>query len=814
MLDAGELYERGTAAHRAGRYATARRDLEGALTRTDDPDLTARIELALGYVDAETGDADSGLRRLEAAQQLRGVSEVTAAVIRSQLALVRMRRGEEDEALNDFADAVALLSHEPEHLGRALLNRGNLHLQRRDPAAAVTDLEAARSLLAEAGHPVQAAKAEHNLGYARLLTGDVVGALQQMEAAAEVLAPLSAVTRSVSEQDRAEVLLAAGRPTAAVQALRAAVAAYGAQRLRRFQAECELVLARTLLVEDPDAGRTVARRAARRFERHGSTGWALRAEAMAVMADIARGGRAPRLLARADELTGRLRDQGYLHEADEVSLYAARVAVRRSELDDASHRLRRIRTSADTPVTTRLLAREVRAEHAVAAGHRARALQEARNGLTELHAWQASFGSLELHTSLVGHGRGLARMGLSEAVADGRPEVVLEWSERARALSSRVVPVRPPHDPDLAAELAALRSLGERDTERARELREHIRQRSWYAGSAGAPTEPVALDELAAGLDRHEAALIAYLAHGDELTALAVTPDETRVVPLGALTPLRERLDRAAADLDMAAEHPDGQLGEMVRASLHADLADIAKQLVDPLLNVVGDRRLVLTPSARLAGTPWTLLPGFLGRPLTVPTSATRWLEQVSADPGRLERIGLVAGPHVPRAGEEVGRAASAWGEATVLEGEDATAARVAEVAGRVDVLHLAGHGRHPGDNPLFSAVELADGPWFGYDIDRLPRAPSVVVLSACELGRASVRSGEEAVGMTAAWLYAGARSVLSSPALVADDAACEALAAWHDRLAAGAAPADALAEVVEAAEGAPVPFCCFGAGF
>ena len=115
----------------------------------------------------------------------------------------------------------------------------------------------------------------------------------------------------------------------------------------------------------------------------------------------------------------------------------------------------------------------------------------------------------------------------------------------------------------------------------------------------------------------------------------------------------------------------------------------------------------------------------------------------------------------------------------------------------RVDVLHLAGHGRHTRENPLFSAVELYDGPWFGYDIDQLARVPSTVVLSACELGRVSVRSGEEAIGMSAAWLHAGARTVLSSPVLIADDVACEAMARWHALVARGAAPADALAEVV-----------------
>jgi CHAT domain-containing protein len=162
-----------------------------------------------------------------------------------------------------------------------------------------------------------------------------------------------------------------------------------------------------------------------------------------------------------------------------------------------------------------------------------------------------------------------------------------------------------------------------------------------------------------------------------------------------------------------------------------------------------------------------------------------------------------------------VTRACRAWPGAEVLTGAAASSARVAELAQRVDLLHLAGHGRHSGENPLFSAVELADGPWFGYDIDALANTPSTVVLSACELGRVSVRSGEEAVGMTAAWLHAGARHVLSSPALVADHAACEALARWHALVAGGAAPAVALAEVgAEAKDGPPRPFLCFGAGW
>ena len=162
---------------------------------------------------------------------------------------------------------------------------------------------------------------------------------------------------------------------------------------------------------------------------------------------------------------------------------------------------------------------------------------------------------------------------------------------------------------------------------------------------------------------------------------------------------------------------------------------------------------------------------------------------------------------------EEVARAASAWDAATVLSPATATVDVTAKLASRVGILHIAAHGRHAAENPLFSGLELSDGALFGYDIDLIPRVPTTVVLSACELGRSSVRWGEEAVGMTRAWLHAGTRCVVASPVVVADDVACDLLTAMHERLAAGRVPADALADAAEQT-GIVAPFQAHGAGF
>jgi len=197
---------------------------------------------------------------------------------------------------------------------------------------------------------------------------------------------------------------------------------------------------------------------------------------------------------------------------------------------------------------------------------------------------------------------------------------------------------------------------------------------------------------------------------------------------------------------------------------------------------------------------------------VTVAQSATSWLAR-SPTPLRSASAGFVAGPRVRQAEAEIVAAASVWPAPALLRGPDATAAAVSELACRVDVLHVSAHGRHSSQNPLFSGFELADGPWFGYDIDQLNAVPDVVLLSACEVGRSTLRGGEELIGMTAAWLHAGSRCVIASAAAINDAVAHDVLVAVHRELASGHPPAAALARALAGVpgDGPPAPLICFG---
>src|SRR5699024_2172704 len=110
-------------------------------------------------------------------------------------------------------------------------------------------------------------------------------------------------------------------------------------------------------------------------------------------------------------------------------------------------------------------------------------------------------------------------------------------------------------------------------------------------------------------------------------------------------------------------------------------------------------------------------------------------------------------------------------------------------------IVHLAAHGRHEPDNPLFSSVRLADGPLFAHELDAGEGAPQLVVLSCCEVGRSSVRPGGEALGLASVLLRAGVGCVVAAIAPLSDETALRVMTEQHGLLREGHPVAYALAQ-------------------
>lgn len=812
-LSALELHQRGVDAANSRRFAQARRALTAASARTDDADLRARIDGTMAYVLAQTGRPAEAEQLSREALSRPGLSDATIALANGQLGTLLLHGGRLDEADVLLTRAIDALEDGSIESANCLMSRSIVGMQRHRLDACTADLRRAIAAYDAHGAEEPLAEARHNLGYAALLGGDLVTALALMTRSRPILAATSDLAAAISDLDRAEVLRDAGLTTEAEELLGAVAVRFGAQRMRQARGEAEFHLARSLLRHDVASAERAAATAARRFTALGSEGWAARAEAVRLEARLRNRPQKPPSAAEFAHAVDALTRGGFRTEATAVSLTA--------RLADGG---RLPRLSADAPTPLRLRAYEVRALRAAARGEDARARRIAAEGLDLLAAWQQSFGALDLQASVAMHGTELMFTGLAAAARSRDPEVLFEWSERARHLSQHVAPVRPPHDGDLAADLAELRMLradlagSDWTTDaRVRELRDRVRDRQWSSTGVGGSHERLGLSKTRSRLG-DDTAILAYVFTRRDLLCVVVTASGSSIVEL-SLPRIESALDGLRADHDVAALTHGGSMARVVARSLDDRLRRLDDALLAPVLAAAGGAaQLALTVPGMLGGIPWAMLPGMRGTPFTIATSVSRLLGDPDRtamppeSPMRAVTAGFATGPRVVRAEEEVRRAASSWGDARVLTGEHARVSAVTELAEQVDVLHIAAHGRHAVDNPMFSGFELADGTLFGYDVDLISRPPETVVLSACELGRSSVRWGEEALGMTRVWLHAGTGCVIAAPVVVADDVACELLAAVHVELAAGARPAVALASAAEST-GVSAPFQCHGSG-
>ena len=278
-----------------------------------------------------------------------------------------------------------------------------------------------------------------------------------------------------------------------------------------------------------------------------------------------------------------------------------------------------------------------------------------------------------------------------------------------------------------------------------------------------------------------------------------------------------EAARRLNVDLDaLAGRRLPARLEAVIRESIRHQTEVLTAEIIAPLRSSIGDDGVVVVPAGPLASIPWSVLPDMHGRPVTVCPSASSWLtarrrglDEIAKPPG--PPAVLVAGPDLTYAAAEVTGIAKVYPGCHVLLGEAATVNGTLRALDGVPLAHLAAHGHHDRENVLFSRLDLADGPLMAYDIQQLAAAPRHVVLSSCDVGRTVVRPGDEILGFTAALLYVGTTTVISSVTRVADDTAVGTMTAYHRLLAAGHPPAEALAQACLTEEFSP--FVCFGGG-
>jgi CHAT domain-containing protein len=120
--------------------------------------------------------------------------------------------------------------------------------------------------------------------------------------------------------------------------------------------------------------------------------------------------------------------------------------------------------------------------------------------------------------------------------------------------------------------------------------------------------------------------------------------------------------------------------------------------------------------------------------------------------------------------------------------GKQGTETFVKKNAGNFNFIHFATHGSYNYDQPLYSyllfpASDEDDGRLNVYEVFGLNLKASLVTLSACETGLGNLSRGDEIVGLSRAFLFAGSSSVIVSLWAVADYPTSILMASFYKNL-------------------------------
>jgi tetratricopeptide (TPR) repeat protein len=795
-------------------------------------ELRAALRLARqsGVVDRETdvlatlgatlvaaGRTAAGLGAFDrAVRQAHGVL-AGRVLLRRGIALGKLGRNR--ESLNDLRRAAAVLHRAGDVVweARALTARADVHLVLGSTDRADGDYAAAGRLFAATSQELETAYVIHNRAQVAFRTGDLPAALSHFDEAARCYRLLGVVEPQLSI-DLCTVLLAAGLPGDALGAADSAIAHLehsGGQPTKR--AELLLLAAGAALAgSDPGTALVRAREALGLFTAQRRDWWRTHAQFGVLRARHGTERASAGLLRSMESVAARLAALSS-EEAPQAHVLAGRLALALGRLEDADRHLAvAARSRRRAPALSRATGWVAEALRAEAAADPRRLLNACRRGLDVLDEHRLTLGASELRAQATARGAELALLAQRQAVRAGSARLLLSWSERWRATTLAVPPVRPLDDRELATELAALREVTCR-LDRARQaggpaaalardqrrLEEAVRGRMLRApGTPGAGRQGLDLPGLLAGLGAVR--LVQIVDVDGLLHVLVCAGGRVRHFAAGH----SRDAARETGFVRFALRRLAHELGSGARdtiAVLEATGRNLEEVLLGKAARHLGGGPVVIVPPGRLHAVPWALLPSLRDRVLSVAPSARAWQRARAIPPPARRRVVVIRGPGLEAAGTEVPAVAGMFDKATVLEGGNASAAQALQAIDGAWLAHIAAHGTFRADSPLFSSLRLDDGPLTVYDFERLRRAPYRLVLPSCDSGLLAPAGADELLGLASSLLPLGTAAILASVVPLNDGAAASLMPELHRLLASGGTLSESLPAVCRGAEGDPL---------
>lgn len=797
-----------------GDLPRAVRDLRTAMRLADRADSRVRradAQATLGATLAFAGRTTEGLAHLdEAIGVLRGADRAAALTRRGWIYVALQGRYADGAA--DLSVAVRRFAAEGDKVwhARALNFLGYARLGMGDLAAADTHFEQSGGLSLELGHEVDHAYTVQNRGYVAYLQGDLPRTYALLSTAADAFQHARWPNADLVV-DQCTAYLAGGLLTEATDTIDAALRA--GRWAAREKAELLHTRAQVALAAgDLTTAQATAGRAMRIFTAQGRDWFAARSNLVRLTARHAAARRPSPALARDVLALVEEARQRRLAELPQALLLAADV-VQRSDPAHADSLLAEAqRAVRDSAALHRALGWLAAARRRAAAGDTAAMFRACDRGLAAIDEHQALLGSAELRALASAHGRDLAALALEGAVRARRPRQMLHWAERWRATSATAPRATGHRDPDTERDLATLRAhtrraatardAGHPDESLERSitrLERTIRERHLQRAGTTADRERSVVGDLVDELTRRNTVLVGLFTVGAELHAAVAGRGRVRHVHVGPLDRALQAQEFAAFVLRRAGRgHPTGL--DQAGARLQEAVLGPAARLLGPGAGSAS-AAVVVSPPSQLQRVPWGLVPALADRPVSATPAARLWLRAARRRPAGGDRV-FIVGPGLASGGAEVDVIRRHDPGATYLHGSAATVpAALASVAG-ADLVHIAAHGTFRRDNPLFSALDLSDGPLMVHDLEQLAHPPHTVILSGCETGDMRPVGVDELLGLSVTLLSLGSTTVVSSLVKVHDQATVEVMTALHAALRRGEAGAEAMRAARDAVAG------------
>ena len=775
-------------------------------------EVAAEVRMSLAFVLSESGRTQAALASTDAALAvLTGVRAARVHVIR---ALVFHRAGRLPEALHEYDIALPELRKADDSLWEARLrhNRAQLVAESGDTRTAMSDLEWSYAHQVAHGDATDAAVILWNMGSVLAMSGDVPSALAMFDRAEAQLTELDRPERWIY---RSDVLFGVGLIQEAAGNARLAVDQLDGRGWDSLESEARLQYALCLLALPRPDHAEVQRQAGiahRLLVSQNRPEWSAVADYV-LTKDALLDSPSAELLVRVEEVADTLARSGHTGHAADLRITAGRFALANGD----PARGRQILAPLAEQRRGRSLHVRTRASFALgllaeADGAQASAERHLRAAWRSVETQMSTLGATELRAGAALHARSLVIAGARVAMASGSTARLFAWGERGRVATLRYPPSTAPRDPDLARALTHLR------WSRASEEQAHLdgdQARGPEGARRRAESEVVRLTRARAGTQTglatvnatdvrellSDEAFVQFLEVEGDLWAITVTEVRATRHRLGTTAEATAALETLSFAMSRILSGFGAATRDALLRVLQGAASTLDGLLLAPLAARLGGRHLVVCPTAALAATPWTLLETCRDRVVTVAPSATLWCRARTRSRPTTRPVLAVAGPGLPGARQEAEDVARLHPGAAALTGSAAQVGTVLDLAPDVGILHLATHGRLRKDNPLFSELQLADGPLMGYDFESLPRVPDCVVLSACSSGAGHAVVADETLGLAWTLLGLGSSTVIAPLYVVPDTATRHLMVDVHRRAAAGASTSVALSQARAAAD-------------